>query len=459
MPHENTAKELVEDEVAMLCLDEFLTELPSEPGAASAAPERPPPSTSVRALRPAPPSQRQPVTASRSVPVTVSRSVPLAVSRPSASKSVVPRRGPSLAEVLRVRESLPLNEAVDWISSLCEAVHETHEAGLVYGNLATEVLFLDRSVDQPPRLCFVDLGSSSLACRAPEQVRTPSNVDHRADVWALGALLYEMVAGRPAFVADDDVELRAKIASADVADLSTVRRELPLGFVATVHACLQVEPWLRLQSASDLRLMLVPFSSRRSARIASVVPCVGTQSNAEPHSAPITLVGHPTPITLASERAAVVTTSAVVSTRAVAVSTRAAVTSRAPTFYSLLAPYSEPSERDFEGDFERDVERDQIVSMQRSRRLAPASVYSRPLVPKAPLSGGGRTGAGLRHVLTGGTLAAATVFTAVVATVVTSRWLERSTPRPRTEHSARVSSTAEDVGVAVPSSVSFGGID
>lgn len=455
MPHENTAKELVEDEVAMLCLDEFLTELPSEPGAASVAPEPPPRSTSVRALRPAPPSQRKPVAVSRAAAVTVSRTVPLAVSRPSASKSVVPRRGPSLAEVLRVRESLPLNEAVDWISSLCESVHETHEAGLVYGNLATEVLFLERNADHPPQLRFVDLGSSPLQYRAPEQVRTPSNVDHRADVWALGALLYEMVAGRPAFVADDDLELRAKIASADVPDLSTVRRELPLGFVATVHACLQVEPWLRLQSASDLRLMLVPFSSRRSVRIASVVPCVGTQSNAEPHSAPITLVGHPAPITLASERAAVVATSAVVSTRAAAASTRAALTSRAPTFYSLLAPYSEPPERDFEGDFERD----QIVSMQRSRRLAPASFYSRPLVPSAPPSAGRRAGAGLRYVLTWGTLAAATVFTAVVATVVTSRWLDRSTPRPRTEHSARVSSTAEDVGVAVPSSVSFGGID
>lgn len=442
MPHENTAKELAEDEVAMLCLDEFLTELPSEPSAASVAPEPPPPRTSVRALRPAPPSQRKPVTVSRSVPVTVSRSVPVSVPWASAPKSAAPRRGPSLAEVLRVREALPLNEAVDWISSLCEAVHETHEAGLVYGNLATEALFLERSVDHPPQLRFVDLGSSSLAYRAPEQVRTPSNVDHRADVWALGALLYEMVAGHPAFVADDDLELRAKIASADVADLSTVRRELPLGFVATVHACLQVEPWLRLQSASDLRLMLVPFSSRPSARIASVVPSVGMQSNAEPHSAPITLVGHPAPITLASERVELVTT-------------RAAVSSRAPTYYSLLAPYSEPSER----GFERDVERDQIVSMQLSRRLAPASVHPRQIVPSAPRGVSRREGVGLRPVLTWGTLAAATVFTAVVATVVTSRWLDRSTPRPRTEHSARVSSPALDVGAPVPSPVSLGSSD
>jgi serine/threonine-protein kinase len=342
-----------------------------------------------------------------------------------------------LAEVLRVRESLPLVEAVELLLTLCQAVSEAHSLQLVYGNLGPENLFVERRPDHPQRLCFVDFGvvasslqtdtasvardfealphsrelalpgvcsmAQALPYLAPEQFRSPASVDHRADIWALGTLLFEMVAGRPAFMADSDAELRAKVVAARVPDLATLRPELPEAFASTVMACLQVEPWLRPQSVNDLTSMLVLFSARRPTR--SSLPAEAPSCNTEAVAAPITLVGHSSPITVVDERF-----TSRPQLRAPTVS------DRTPTFYSLLLPAGVGT---------------------RSWPVARAQQRSHPPSATSP------------WVVA--LVAALTLMASVLAAMGTSRWLERPIAPPPLPAPVALVPPSDAVVVDVPS--------
>jgi eukaryotic-like serine/threonine-protein kinase len=200
-------------------------------------------------------------------------------------------RGPALSEVLEARGPLPMAEAVDTLLAACEAVAEFHCLHKVHGQLSTNILFVERSVDNVLRVRLVDFGAAesletevlrgrelalpgtsamthALPGIAPECIRNPASVDHRADVWTLGAILYEMLAGRPAFRASGPLALLAMIAADEPEPLTTWRPEVPETLARTVNACLQKEPWLRPQTAVDLITLLMPFASR-SARAAA----------------------------------------------------------------------------------------------------------------------------------------------------------------------------------------------
>ena len=125
--------------------------------------------------------------------------------------------GTDLRGVLRVREWLPVPEAVDYVLQVCEALAVAHVAGLVHRNLKPANVFLARENDGRPIVKVLDFclvegplsddfdharrptsrSSALLAYLAPEQVRDPSSVDVRADIWAIGALLHELLTGSP----------------------------------------------------------------------------------------------------------------------------------------------------------------------------------------------------------------------------------------------------------------------
>jgi serine/threonine-protein kinase len=222
--------------------------------------------------------------------------------------------GPSLTEVLQVRGALPMAEAIDLMLTACDAVAEAHSVRLVYRNLSPSHLFLCRDVDGTRFLRLVDFGAPnvletsarsghelalpgksamthSLPYTAPEQIRNPASVDHRADIWALGAILYELLAGRPAFEASTPLGLLAMIAADEPTALTRRRPAVPETLARTVHACLQKEPWTRPQTASDLITLLVPFATQHIRQAVSREPSASR--------APSTLIGHPAPAGLA----------------------------------------------------------------------------------------------------------------------------------------------------------------
>ena len=129
---------------------------------------------------------------------------------------------------------------------------------------------------------------------SPEQLEG-READARSDVWALGCVLYEMVAGRPAFEGKSQASLIGAIMSSEPPQLSTLAPMSPPGLERLVRSCLAKDPEQRVQTAHDVRLQLswlseggsqagtpAPVAARRrlNARLGWGIAVVGVLSAA-----------------------------------------------------------------------------------------------------------------------------------------------------------------------------------
>ena len=106
---------------------------------------------------------------------------------------------------------------------------------------------------------------------APEQMRG-IGADHRADIFALGAILYEMLSGERAFRAETAADAMTAILTGDPPPLSASGRQIPPGLVRVVERCLEKEPAARFQSTRDLAFALEGASSQSESGTALVPP-------------------------------------------------------------------------------------------------------------------------------------------------------------------------------------------
>jgi eukaryotic-like serine/threonine-protein kinase len=203
--------------------------------------------------------------------------------------------GEDLREVLQKHGRLAVGEAVDYVLQACDGVAEAHGMGVVHRDLKPDNLFCCSRPHASPLIKVLDFGVSKLLPTAvialgserttgshvmlgspvyssPEQLCEPQNVDARADVWALGAILYELVVGRPPFAADSVVELCAKVLGADVEPLRALRPEVPVELEAVIGRCLAKDRELRFGTVSELAEALAPFAPRRPMASRASVP-------------------------------------------------------------------------------------------------------------------------------------------------------------------------------------------
>ena len=94
---------------------------------------------------------------------------------------------------------------------------------------------------------------------APEQVRG-QDADHRTDIFAVGVVLYEMLAGKRAFTGQSAVETMNAILKEEPPDLAAINGKIAPGLVRVVSHCLEKNPQQRFQSASDLAFALEALS-------------------------------------------------------------------------------------------------------------------------------------------------------------------------------------------------------
>lgn len=159
--------------------------------------------------------------------------------------------GLDVARYLKGRRTLGVEEAIGWVLQATEAVAETHAYGILLRELSPSHLFLaDRSpgVRSGPRvLKVIDFGTSKLLREnsdsaveeftsttltgispysSPEMLRRQKDLDVRTDVWSLGAILYEMLSGRPPF-GSDTLSLAIAITRDNPAPLGQLRRDVP----------------------------------------------------------------------------------------------------------------------------------------------------------------------------------------------------------------------------------------
>src|SRR5262249_47616263 len=150
--------------------------------------------------------------------------------------------------------------------------------GIVHRDLKPANLFLTRRADGSPLVKVLDFGISKMAgdvdenltqttdvlgsplYMSPEQIESPRDVDARTDVWALGAILYKLIAGKAAFLADTAAASLAKIVTKPPPPLRAARPDVPVELEAVILKCLEKNPAERLSSAADLARLLAPFA-------------------------------------------------------------------------------------------------------------------------------------------------------------------------------------------------------
>ena len=180
------------------------------------------------------------------------------------------------------RGPLPVRKAIDMGVQVAHGLAAAHEKGIVHRDLKPENLFVTRD----GRVKILDFGLAKLmqlqadpdgtsptlshvtepgvvmgtiVYMSPEQVRG-NTVDHRADIFAFGAILYEMLAGQPPFQRPTSAETMAAILNEDPQSLSQITPAISPGLQRIVQRCLEKSPAQRFQSASDLAFALEALS-------------------------------------------------------------------------------------------------------------------------------------------------------------------------------------------------------
>ncbi|MFY9552784.1 MAG: WD40 repeat domain-containing serine/threonine protein kinase [Thermoanaerobaculia bacterium] len=162
-------------------------------------------------------------------------------------------------------------KAIDYAIQIAQGLSAAHEKGIVHRDLKPENLFVTREGRVKildfglAKLVQVEAGSASklptatepgvvmgtLGYMSPEQIKGEP-ADGRSDIFAFGAVLYEMLSGRRAFEGGSTGEAMAAILKEDPPDLSATSRNVSPGLERLVRHCLEKSPERRFQSARDL---------------------------------------------------------------------------------------------------------------------------------------------------------------------------------------------------------------
>ena len=202
--------------------------------------------------------------------------------------------GEDLAAHLASRGPMPVAEAVRFVLEACDAMASAHAKGIVHRDLKPSNLFLTHRSDGSATIKVLDFGISKVMPHAegqaldlsltrpgavmgspmymsPEQVRNSRHVDARADIWALGTILHELLSGAPLFDDDTFAALCAAIVADEPVRIRTKRNDVPEEVEAAILRCVEKEPARRFQNVGELAAALLPFgqaprAGRGSAR-------------------------------------------------------------------------------------------------------------------------------------------------------------------------------------------------
>jgi eukaryotic-like serine/threonine-protein kinase len=187
--------------------------------------------------------------------------------------------GENLADLLDREGALEVQQAVQFLLQCCLALAEVHAAEMVHRDLKPGNLFIARLPDGAASVKIVDFGISkyiggpgrdgatttsqqvmgSPFYMSPEQMRADP-VDERSDIWGLGAILFEMLTGRPPFIGDTLPEVYSAVLNHAPPLVDSLRPGVPSGLDDVVQRCLEKNPGQRFCDVADLAEALSPYA-------------------------------------------------------------------------------------------------------------------------------------------------------------------------------------------------------
>jgi serine/threonine-protein kinase len=219
-------------------------------------------------------------------------------------------RGRDLRAILKEVGRVPVHAAVDYVLQAAEGLAEAHALGMVHRDIKPSNLFVTRRADGSHLIKVLDFGLAkapeqregkqltstsavfgSPEYMSPEQTKGAKSVDARADIWALGVTLYELVAGVCPFTAPSTPELFIQILQQSPRPPHTLFADIPLDLSTAILRCLEKEREARFSDLVELANALEPFgapSSHGSARRIELVSYSTGERTAESETDPQT---------------------------------------------------------------------------------------------------------------------------------------------------------------------------
>ena len=200
--------------------------------------------------------------------------------------------GEDLEAPLRKKGPIAATEAINLLLQACKALGEAHALGIVHRDLKPANLFLTHRPDGSPCVKVLDFGISKMPravsgilatgshptlpslvmgspqYMSPEQMASAAAAERPADIWSLGAILYELVSGRVAFDGATTAEICARVLMGEPTPLADLRNDLPPEIALVISRCLNRDLSRRYANVSELASALAPFgtaSARASA--------------------------------------------------------------------------------------------------------------------------------------------------------------------------------------------------
>jgi serine/threonine protein kinase len=190
--------------------------------------------------------------------------------------------GSTLDAVVQKEGPLSAARASECIIQACHGLGEAHARGIIHRDVKPSNLFSARIAGGQSQLKVIDFGIAratfnveeatrsnetrtgaflgSPPFMSPEQIHAAKHVDARTDVWSLGVVLYYLVSGKMPFEARSLLELMTLIAYEEPPSLRSLNPEIPEGFEAIVHRCMQKQPDDRYPSVVELAADLLAFA-------------------------------------------------------------------------------------------------------------------------------------------------------------------------------------------------------
>ncbi|HKP60910.1 MAG TPA: serine/threonine-protein kinase [Polyangiales bacterium] len=240
-------------------------------------------------------------------------------------------RGQDLARVLETQGALPVVDAVDYVLAALEAIAEAHSLGIVHRDLKPSNLFAAQEPGGDTTIKVLDFGLAKMLDAAasldakitesggvlgtpsymsPEQFAGAEDVDGRADVWGIGATLFELLTGKAPFRGMGIAQLYTAVMHQPIPRVRQFRTEVPEGLDRVIDSCLQRDRGRRPQSIASLARALAPYASetarqhvQRIGRVLSDAPECAEELPSGIQPAAISLESTPTPAPKTSKSA------------------------------------------------------------------------------------------------------------------------------------------------------------